>query len=147
MKDWTRLMKSVHLIDKILFRGRLILRSEGTLNSTHERALLAIYDNPGKSQKEVIRYINRDKGSISKVIQNLVELGLVERHHSEKDRRQVLLTLSEKGKKETEKVHEKYSDHISNIISVLDEEKQKELYVHLDKLLELAQEIEDKSQS
>ena len=143
--DWTRVMKSISLIDKILFRGSSPIRSDGNLNSTHERTLLAIYDNPGKSQKEVIRYMNKDKGSISKVIQNLVEQGLVERRESPKDRRQVILTLSDKGQKETERIHRKYSTHIMSVISVLDEEKQSELYEHLDRLLALALEVEEKS--
>ncbi len=145
MKDWTRVMKSVCLIDKILFRGSTPLRSLGSLNSTQERTLLAVYDNPGKSQKELIRYMNRDKGSISKIIQNLVEQGLVERLPSENDRRQVLLILSPKGEKETQRIHEKYSSHISNIVSILEKEKQDELYMHLDRLLELTLEVEERS--
>lgn len=142
MEDWTKVLKSVILLNKILFRRSTPIPSSGNLNLTQEKVLLAIYDNSMSSQKEIIRYMDKDKGSISKIIQNLVELEFVERHPFAQDRRQVRLDLSEKGKKEIIRIKSTFSKHINDVILQLDEEKQKALYMHLDELLDIALEIE-----
>ncbi|WED24657.1 MarR family winged helix-turn-helix transcriptional regulator [Vibrio sp. JC009] len=144
MQDWTKVLKSVILLNKMLFRRSAPIHSDGSLNLTQEKVLLAVYDNPMSSQKEIIRYMDKDKGSVSKVIQNLVELGFVERHPFAQDRRQVRLELSVTGKAEILRIKDNFSRHVNKTISELDKDKQEALYIHLDALLDIALEIEAK---
>lgn len=143
MRNWTGVMKSIMQLQTLLFSSGTPLRTHDGLNFTQEKALLAIYDNPKKSQKEVTFYLNLDKGAVSKIINTLVEKGYVERFPSPNDRRITLLDLTISGEKETLKIRKKFSKHIEEVLSSLPEDRKQELYDHLNQVVKITEEIID----
>ena len=59
--------------------------------------LMVVRLNPGLSQIDVCRAIGRDKSTISPLIRDLAQEGLILREASERDRRSVTLRLTPKG--------------------------------------------------
>lgn len=56
-----------------------------------------LYDHPGASAQEMVECIRVDKGTLTKVMKKLAEIGYVEVVRSEKDKRVKFLYLTEKG--------------------------------------------------
>ena len=60
--------------------------------------LAVLWKNDGCSQQVIADETSRDKPSVTRLIDNLVKEGYVERRNDEKDRRLNLIFLTEKGK-------------------------------------------------
>jgi DNA-binding MarR family transcriptional regulator len=60
-------------------------------------AMTVIHNNPGISQGDLGRLIDRDKSSVTPLVQELERRGLVERIQSKTDRRSVRLSLTPAG--------------------------------------------------
>lgn len=60
-------------------------------------AMSVIHNNPGITQGELGRLIERDKSSVTPLVQELEKRGLVQRVQSKADRRSVRLTLTAAG--------------------------------------------------
>ena len=67
------------------------------LNRTHIKALMVIHTGHQPYMTHVCRHMNMEKGSLTPVIDSLIEMGLVERKRNPDDRRKVNLSLTEIG--------------------------------------------------
>lgn len=65
-----------------------------------------IYDHPGCSQQEMVKCIRVDKGTLTKSVKKLVEIGYVRETSDEKDRRVKRLHLTAKAMPAAEKIKE-----------------------------------------
>lgn len=66
------------------------------LNATQFAYLMCLSENPGSSQEQLSSLMRIDKGSVSKSVHQLVDLGYITYTISETDKRQYKLYLSEK---------------------------------------------------
>lgn len=66
------------------------------LNATQFAYLMCLSDNPGSSQEQLSSLMRIDKGSVSKSIHQLVDLGYITYTISETDKRQYKLYPSQK---------------------------------------------------
>ena len=67
------------------------------LNKTHMKALMIIYIENNPYMTKVCYHMNMEKGSLTPVIDRLIEMKLVERRRNPEDRRKVNLHLTELG--------------------------------------------------
>jgi DNA-binding MarR family transcriptional regulator len=67
------------------------------LNKTHMKALMIIYIENNPYMTKVCYHMNMEKGSLTPVIDRLIEMKLVERRRNPVDRRKVNLHLTELG--------------------------------------------------
>ena len=67
------------------------------LNKTHMKTLMIIYIENNPYMTKVCYHMNMEKGSLTPVIDRLIQLKLVERRRSSEDRRKVNLHLTEVG--------------------------------------------------
>lgn len=84
-------------------------------------------------------------GNITCVIDNLEKEGLVERVHSEEDRRVILAQLTAKGKKRFQEIFKQHAEYVAGIASVLTEAEQRELGGLLRKLGSALKEVHDRA--
>lgn len=70
---------------------------EYALNRTQMKALMIIHLENQPHMTHVCHHMNMEKGSLTPVIDSLIEMGLVERTRNHDDRRKVILSLTEKG--------------------------------------------------
>lgn len=64
-----------------------------------------------------------DTSTLSRTIQGLVLLEMVDRQTNEKDRRYVALSLTEQGRRAVDKINSLYNDHFARILELLPEER------------------------
>jgi DNA-binding MarR family transcriptional regulator len=76
-----------------------------------------IRQNPKLSLRELAKKVNLSPSTTSEVVEKMVQAGLVEREQSEKNRRRIELSLSNKG---LDTLESTYSDWIDDF-SILDE--------------------------
>jgi DNA-binding MarR family transcriptional regulator len=67
------------------------------LNKTHMKALMIIYIEDNPYMTRVCYHMNMEKGSLTPVIDRLIQMNLVERRRNAGDRRKVNLHLTELG--------------------------------------------------
>jgi len=137
--NWQEVLKALPLLNNLLFRGGDSDQERLNLNLTQRKTLLLLGSHSPVTQSEILSYTDRDKGALSKVIQSLVEEGYVQRLPSSKDRRKVLLTLTDRGKEISLTLTKNLFDHFMQIFSVLDEVELNELYKSLEKLTHLSE--------
>lgn len=76
-----------------------------------------LYDHPGASAQEMVECIRVDKGTLTKVIKKLTEIGYVEVVRSEKDKRMKFLYLTEKGVPAAKRIKEIHSNFYNILCS------------------------------
>ena len=67
------------------------------LNRTHIKALMIIHTSHQPHMTHVCHRMDMEKGSLTPVIDSLIESGLVERRRNPNDRRKIDLSLTDKG--------------------------------------------------
>src|ERR1051325_6220294 len=85
------------------YTRRIGLLHEGLLDSafslTEVRLLYELAHRPNGMAKELAEELGLDEGYLSRILRTFKERGLIQRERSQTDGRQVLLRLTEKGKK------------------------------------------------
>lgn len=76
-----------------------------------------LYDHPGASAQEMVECIRVDKGTLTKVMKKLTEIGYVEIVRSEKDKRMKFLYLTEKGVPAAKRIKEIHSNFYNILCS------------------------------
>ena len=76
-----------------------------------------LYDHPGASAQEMVECIRVDKGTLTKVMKKLTEIGYVEVVISEKDKRMKFLYLTEKGVPAAKRIKEIHSNFYNILCS------------------------------
>ncbi|MBR1692084.1 MAG: winged helix DNA-binding protein [Lachnospiraceae bacterium] len=106
--------------------------SNMTINDMH--VIEAIEPGAGKNMSTVARTLNVTMGTLTISINSLVKKGYVNRTRSEKDRRVVLVSLTEAGIG-AYKYHQQFHEEmIQSVIDGLDESEQETLKCALEKL-------------
>lgn len=85
--------------------------------------LLNLYKNPPLSMKELSEEMNLDTSTMTRIVDNLVRDGYIEREHSSEDRRVVLARLTEKGEEEARKLSKEVIEFYRQIIKEIPEGK------------------------
>jgi DNA-binding MarR family transcriptional regulator len=134
-----KLMMTLPLILKKVFRGgEPPLHEKYKLNRTHLKTLFLISHLQNPNMTIICNHINKAKGSLTSVVNTLIQEKLVERRRDPKDRRQLNLYLTEEGRKITETYSEWINSQINEKLSRLSEEEQAEFHSALLKLYEIA---------
>jgi DNA-binding MarR family transcriptional regulator len=86
-------------------------------------AMTVVGNNPGISQAELGRAIARDKSSVTPLIQELTERGLVNRQRSRTDRRSVGLTLTAAGEEALARLMARAVEHDRQLDAIVGRHK------------------------
>lgn len=83
------------------------------------RALMFINRYPGGSLQSVAHHLGLTAPTVSKMVDGLVEDHIVQREPSPKDRRQITLTLTERGQGILEQAHQATQARLSEVLAQL----------------------------
>lgn len=67
------------------------------LSSVAYSMLLSLHDNGPRRASDLVELFNIDKGAVSRQVQSLLELDLIERTPDPEDRRAAILAITERG--------------------------------------------------
>lgn len=103
VKQAAEVVQSFMMISKTL--AKYTQKNADSLGLTLQQlgVLNTVYPSPLITLKEITEKLFIPKSTASVTVEELVNLGLVERKSSEEDRRQINLTLTEKGKEISKK--------------------------------------------
>lgn len=82
------------------------------INRSEFIALISICDNEKKSMGDLCGDVDLKSGSLTTLINNLIEKGYVKREFEKNDRRKVLVGLTEKGKNFTKTMRKSFEDNV-----------------------------------
>jgi DNA-binding MarR family transcriptional regulator len=91
------------------------------------QSLLEIAKQEETSVGEVAANLGLDTSTLSRMINNLVNLGLVNRVLNPEDRRYVSLTLTDQGKKVCGSIEESITNYVAKIFELIPAEKQQQV--------------------
>ncbi len=108
----------------------------GNRSGGRSGTLSALLKSGPVSQRELAEIMNVRAATLSEQIARLDRAGLIERTPNEKDRRSVVVTLSEEGKKEARRCSRERAKYNEELFSVLSEDEKTELASLLERLSE-----------
>ena|SRR5690606_2005646 len=107
---------------------------EGEITPSEFEVLEALLHKGELHQQEISKKVLKSKGNISLVIDALDRKGLIRRERCASDRRQVLCSLSDSGRRIIERAFPRVRDSIVELFSCLSTEENQELARLLKKL-------------
>lgn len=95
------------------------------------------------NQAQLARELDIRPQSLSELLGKLESDGMIVRQQSEADKRQTIVTLTERGQARIAEIHEKRRQEAEDFLADLSEEEKDELYVLLKKLIDSHQETKN----
>jgi DNA-binding MarR family transcriptional regulator len=117
---------------------------ESKINMTQLRALFVLREHGDLSMKELGNRIGMTKGSLTQVVDRLVDIDFAVRKRSSEDRRQVKVSITELGLNITSQADKRFENHIFENIQLLDDKEATELLNALKTLRRVSATIEEK---
>lgn len=116
-----------------------------SVNKTQCFLIVEIGRKPGISVKELADILHIDKSGVSRLVEDLVQKGFVERKQSVEDRRFVTLSLLHKGQERFEKIEHDMYYKFKEILEQIPEDKQEQVIEALKLYNEACLAVEDKN--
>jgi DNA-binding MarR family transcriptional regulator len=105
------------------FRAFAKLSGQHGLKPGRFAALMIIRQNPGISQVALAKAIARDKSTVTPLVQEFLEQGLVARHQSKVDRRSFTLALTPAGEAVLAELERHAANHDRKIDAIIGRQK------------------------
>jgi len=110
---------------KFLYRFRKESQQYPGIKKNHTKIIGFLYRHTILTATELAKMMNMEKGSLTTLIDQLDEFGLINRCEDFNDRRKTLISLTDTGRKEMEDV---LSDSIQRMSEILDNADPNELH-------------------
>ncbi|NQT58761.1 MAG: MarR family transcriptional regulator [Bacteroidetes bacterium] len=115
------------------------------LNHTQVKTLLYIYNNEPSPMSKICHHVNLEKGSMTSVIDTLINNDFVQRNREEADRRKVLISLTEQGKITAKQCRDDVIRYINKKLSILTEEERTQFWDSLMTLENITRQLQENS--
>jgi DNA-binding MarR family transcriptional regulator len=110
---------------------------------TEGRVLYEICNTEDCSAKKIRENILIDEGYLSRILDNFVKRGLVQKYRSESDGRLWLIVPTEKGKREFTSLNDHSNQLISQMIETLSQAERAKLLSHMEGMRALLEQPHD----
>ena len=121
-------------------------RTDNLCNKNQAMAIMIIGKAEEIMPSTLSKFINLEKGSLTTLIDSLVEKKLVIKSNHPTDRRKVLLTLTSEGKEYMKTIEEQSKEGLALMVATLDEKEIDQMYSGLIKLVEIFRKISDRTE-
>ena len=111
-----------------------LLRRHGSVPLAHWRVLLILHDNLATTQKEIVERAEFDKGQVSRIVERLVNEGLLVSESDSEDKRVLNLHLTNAGREMMSRLIPVMRQRRSHLISPFSDEELATLFDFLDRL-------------
>ena len=111
-----------------------LLRRHGSVPLAHWRVLLILHDNLATTQKDIVERAEFDKGQVSRIVDRLVNEGLLVSESDSEDKRVLNLHLTNAGREMMSRLIPVMRQRRSHLISPFSDEELATLFDFLDRL-------------
>lgn len=115
--------------------GHFLHQMMGGGKASQFRVLNILSRHENVTQCQLQELMGVRQSSMSELVQKLEEQGLITRERSESDRRQIIISLTDAGMRESCANEEQRATQAQEMLNPLSEEEQRQLYLLLEKLL------------
>lgn len=106
--------------EKFLCRFRRHYDGNPRIKKNHVRIISILYQHEHLIPTEIGKMLDMEKGSLTTLIDQLKEMGLVIRCPDPGDRRKFLISLSAAGREEMNSIMDNYTDNLSSLLHDID---------------------------
>ena len=111
-----------------------LLRRHGSVPLAHWRVLLILHDNLATTQKDIVERAEFDKGQVSRIVERLVNEGLLVSESDSEDKRVLNLHLTNAGREMMSRLIPVMRQRRSHLISPFSDKELATLFDFLDRL-------------
>jgi DNA-binding MarR family transcriptional regulator len=134
----TEFPKTTHVILGKMMQGFQSSLEDMNLNQTMRRALLILYDKGETTMTELHHAIGLEKGSLTTVVDQLIEKRLVERERDVGDRRKVNILLTSLGLRNVDTLRMEIANCIKKSLDRLQAGDQERFYRAVKVLIDIS---------
>jgi DNA-binding MarR family transcriptional regulator len=134
----TEFPKTTHVILGKMMQGFQSSLEDMNLNQTMRRALLILYDKGETTMTELHHAIGLEKGSLTTVVDQLIEKRLVERKRDVADRRKVNILLTSLGRRNVDTLRMEIANYIKKSLDRLQARDQERFYRAVKVLIDIS---------
>jgi DNA-binding MarR family transcriptional regulator len=117
--------------EKISYRFRRYHEGIPWMKKNHIKIINLLYQHKHLTSTEIGKKLDIEKGSLTSLIDQLEDKGLVIRCNDAKDRRKFLISLSAKGREEVEKILDYHIREINEFFQEVNPDEMKEFVFEL----------------
>jgi len=128
-------LSQIHSATADFLRKKLAEKGFGDFASSHGYILYQLSVNPDTTMKELAKKINRDKSTTTVLVRKLEKEGLVKVCVDEKDKRNKLLSLTEKGSEYNQMTKDLSKELLTTFYQGFTEEEKKLFQNFLERIL------------
>lgn len=133
--DIDRLITLSTQIRKLMLQQSKVSFEEKAATLLQSQILTYLEEKPEAKMSELAGYINTSLSSATQIVERMVQAKFVKRIQDEKDRRVVLLTITESGREELKNLKRAKRERMKKLFSKIDNHDIKELIRIQEKIL------------
>ncbi|MDF2890488.1 MAG: transcriptional regulator, MarR family [Clostridia bacterium] len=137
------MQKTFHTFFKLIDFKREYQQKSSGLNYLQLHSLEKIYKEKAMKTLEISKTLQISPSTLIGVLDELERQKLILRERQERDKRVVLVTVTNKGEEVVKKHFEEDEKFLTNLLKELDEDEQKHLIMLLDKITGNISELEE----
>ncbi|WP_374286852.1 MarR family winged helix-turn-helix transcriptional regulator [Lactococcus sp.] len=113
------------------------------------QVIFYLFKNSGKPivPSDISKYTDTSTARIATILNNLEDKGMVTREISREDRRKILVSITDKGRKYAETAHNEFMGHIATVLQAMGEERAKSFVESIKIFLDLTLSLESEKQA
>ena len=119
-----------------------LLRRHGGVPLAHWRVMLLLYDNLANTQREIVELAGFDKGQVSRIVDRLIENGLLVSESDVDDKRVRKLRLTQAARQMLGRLIPLMRQRQEHLASGFEETEMKQLFEYLDRLDKVSGKLE-----
>lgn len=119
-----------------------LLRRHGGVPLAHWRVMLLLYDNLANTQREIVELAGFDKGQVSRIVDKLIENGLLVSESYVDDKRVRKLRLTQAARQMLGRLIPLMRQRQEHLASGFEETEMKQLFEYLDRLDKVSGKLE-----
>lgn len=114
-KDAMMFLGTMHLLMAYMDPQRTKIGSHLNMTPVHHRTLFYIKEHDGCKMADIANDFALTPAAVTRTVNNLIELGLVERYHDESDRRVVRVRVTDDGQETMKRGMEEISNMLGEV--------------------------------
>lgn len=131
-KKFLKAIINMNSFIKFTFNDLDISQLNLDINKTQRSVLMCIFDNSDKTMNEISYLVGLEKSSFTRSVENLINIGYLNRNSDLNDRRKIYLALTEKGMEIAIAINEIADKHFGNMLLKLTDTEQNEFIAALE---------------
>jgi DNA-binding MarR family transcriptional regulator len=135
------IFKTLHIVKRKLLKEFVSELSRGELHPSAGRTLHIIIACGRLTMSRLHDLTGFERGSLTTIVDGLIELGYVERIRGEKDRRKVFVIPTQKGISIEKEMHKVIDRHVKRILGKLSSEDRARFFKAIKTLDEIAEKL------